>query len=156
MYNLVSCYDTLELKSRGDVLSDKVITLRFLNECESYHWFKGLHERHRGGGRGDAEDLPERVHPHWHDPRDQPHLRQVPAVLQVQRWVSLSWSHLDLTINHFFSTGSPLQPHQSNGGPNCNGNTSLSKPVSVSWATFHYQAGFMTVWASLSALLSVY
>ena len=24
MYNLVSCYDTLELKSRGDVLSDKV------------------------------------------------------------------------------------------------------------------------------------
>ena len=26
MYNLVSCYDTLELKSRGDVLSDKVVT----------------------------------------------------------------------------------------------------------------------------------
>ena len=25
MYNLVSCYDTLELKSRGDVLSDKVV-----------------------------------------------------------------------------------------------------------------------------------
>ena len=24
MYNLVACYDTLELKSRGDVLSDKV------------------------------------------------------------------------------------------------------------------------------------
>ena len=29
MYNLVSCYDTLELKSRGDVLSDKVVTKMF-------------------------------------------------------------------------------------------------------------------------------
>ena len=96
-----------------------------------YHCLPGLHERHRGGGRGDAEDLPERVNPHRHDPRDQPHLRQVPAVLQVQRWAPSCWWHLDLTIHHFFSPGSPLQPHQSNGGPNCNGNTSLSKPVSV-------------------------
>ena len=86
MYNLVSCYDTLELKSRGDVLSDKVDNQKsrfFLTIVRVT--IEGLYERHRGGRRGDAEALPERVHPDRHDPRDQPHLRQVPAVLQVQR-----------------------------------------------------------------------
>ena len=32
MYNLVACYDTLELKSRGDVLSDKVSS----QSCQTY------------------------------------------------------------------------------------------------------------------------
>ena len=93
MYNLVSCYDTLELKSRGDVLSDKVVTKMFckyvFTDCDlidnQIQLIVGLHERHRRGRRGDAADLPERVYPDRHDPRDQPHLRQVPVVLQVQR-----------------------------------------------------------------------
>ena len=60
MYNLVSCYDSLEMRVRGDVLSDKV------TPCQSdiLSFLPGLLQRHgfhhRAGG---GEALPVGVDP---------------------------------------------------------------------------------------------
>lgn len=84
MYNLVSCYDTLELKSRGDVLSDKV----YMSDT----------------GEGEGEML---------------RISQSESILTDMTHVISPMSAKSPLSSR--SRGSPLQPHQSNGGPNCNG-----------------------------------
>ena len=113
MYNLVSCYDTLELKSRGDVLSDKV----YMSDP----------------GEGDGEML--RISQSESILTDMTHVispMSAKSPLSSRSRGEWCWWYLDLTIRHFFLPGSPLQPHPSNGGgPNCITNNGLSKPVSV-------------------------